>query len=43
MDTRLDEYLRDEPPQDVSPFVDELARFIIAFTGGAALVVPMLI
>ena len=43
MDSRIDEYLRDEPPQNVSPFVDKLARFIIAFTGGAALVVPMLI
>ena len=39
----MDEYLRDDTPQNVSPFVDKLARFIIAFTGGAALVVPMLI
>ena len=43
MASRIDEYLRDEPPQNVSPFVDKLARFIIAFTGGAALVVSMLI
>lgn len=43
MHSRIDEYLRDEAPQNVSPFVDKLARFIIAFTGGAALVVPMLI
>ena len=43
MDSRLDEYLADLPPQNVSPFVDKMARFIIAFTGGAALVVPMLI
>lgn len=26
-----------------SPFVDRLARFIMAFVGGAALVVPMII
>lgn len=43
MDSRIDEYLQDLPPQNVSPFVDKLTRFIIAFTGGAALVVPMLI
>ena len=43
MDSRIDEYLGNLPPQNVSPFVDKLARFIIAFTGGAALVVPMLI
>ena len=43
MDSRIDEYLGNLPPQDVSPFVDKLARFIIAFTGGAALVVPILI
>ena len=43
MDSRIEEYLGDLPPQDVSPFVDKLARFIIAITGGAALVVPMLI
>ena len=43
MDSRIDEYLQGLPPQTVSPFVDRLTRFIIAFTGGAALVVPMLI
>ena len=43
MDSRIDEYLHGLPPQTVSPFVDKLTRFIIAFTGGAALVVPMLI
>lgn len=30
-------------PRMVSPFVDALARFIVALTGGLALVVPMLI
>ena len=43
MDSRIDEYLQGLPPQTVSPLIDKLARFIIAFTGGAALVVPMLI
>ena len=43
MDRRTDEYLHGLPPQTVSPFVDKLTRFIIAFTGGAALVVPMVI
>ena len=43
MNSRIDEYLQGLPPQTVSPLVDKLARFIIAFTGGAALVVPMLI
>ncbi|KAK8045525.1 hypothetical protein PG993_005549 [Apiospora rasikravindrae] len=32
-----------EPPEEVSSFVDKLARFIVAFVGGTALVVPMLI
>ncbi len=39
----MDEYLQRLPPETVSPFVDKLARFVIAFAGGAALVVPMLI
>ena len=39
----MDEYLQNLPPETVSPFVDKLARFVVAFTGGAALVVPMLI
>jgi len=43
MDSRIDEYLHGLPPETVSPFVDRLTRFIIAFTGGAALVIPMLI
>lgn len=43
MDVRIDEYLQGLPPETVSPFVDKLTRFIIAFTGGAALVIPMLI
>jgi hypothetical protein len=30
-------------PQTISPFVDKLARFIIAFVAGMSLVVPMLI
>ncbi|PTB63372.1 hypothetical protein BBK36DRAFT_1126908 [Trichoderma citrinoviride] len=37
------EYLKGLPPADVSPFVDKAARFIVAFIGGASLVVPMLI
>lgn len=32
-----------EVPQEISPFVDVFARFIVAFTGGLSLVVPMLI
>ena len=43
MDSRIDAYLQGLPPQTISPFVDKSTRFIIAFTGGAALVVPMLI
>ncbi|TFA99954.1 hypothetical protein CCMA1212_008235 [Trichoderma ghanense] len=37
------EYLKGLPPTEVSPFVDRTARFIVAFIGGAALLVPMLI
>ncbi|RFU76336.1 vit family domain-containing [Trichoderma arundinaceum] len=40
---RTPEFLEGQPPTEVSPFVDKLARFIVAFIGGAALVVPMLI
>lgn len=29
--------------ESISPFVDKLARFIVAFIGGVSLVVPMLI
>lgn len=43
MESRLDEYLAGRPPATISPFVDKLTRFVIAFTGGASLVVPMLI
>jgi len=43
IDRHMDEYLQRLPPETVSPFVDKLARFVIAFAGGAALVVPMLI
>ena len=32
-----------EVPEDISPFVDTLARFIVAITGGLSLVVPMLV
>jgi len=39
---RTDEYLAGEPPHAVAPAVDKLARFIVGFFGGAALVVPML-
>ncbi len=37
------EYRMGETPEDVSPFVDGLARFIVAITGGLSLVVPMLV
>ena len=40
---RIEQYLDDQPPQDISPLVDKTARFIIAFVGGAALLVPVLI
>ncbi|KAF5870901.1 uncharacterized protein Bfra_009456 [Botrytis fragariae] len=40
---RTDEYLKGEPPEQVSLFVDKLARFIVAFAGGLSLVAPMLI
>ena len=39
----LDYYQVGRPPGVVSPFVDKLARFIVAFTGGLSLVVPMII
>jgi VIT1/CCC1 family predicted Fe2+/Mn2+ transporter len=38
-----DEYLASQPPDSISPFVDKLARFIVAFMGGASLVVPVLV
>ncbi|KAF2998092.1 hypothetical protein E8E14_003927 [Neopestalotiopsis sp. 37M] len=40
---RSDEYLAKQPPEEVVPIVDRLARFIVAFLGGSSLVVPMLI
>ncbi|KAH6849907.1 hypothetical protein B0I37DRAFT_403837 [Chaetomium sp. MPI-CAGE-AT-0009] len=40
---RNEEYLSGEPPEEISPFVDGLARFLVAFLGGTMLVVPMLI
>ncbi|KAI4656000.1 hypothetical protein J4E93_000716 [Alternaria ventricosa] len=36
-------YTDGKGPKDVSPFVDHLARFVIAITGGLFLVVPMLV
>ena len=30
-------------PEEINPFVDTLARFIVAITGGLSLVVPMLV
>lgn len=30
-------------PEGISPFVDTLARFIVAITGGLSLVIPMLV
>lgn len=39
----LTKYLWGIPPVNYSPFVDRLARFLIAVGGGAALIVPMLI
>jgi hypothetical protein len=43
IERRDNEYLDGLPPDQVSSFVDRLARFIIAFIGGASLVVPMLV
>ena len=40
---RKREYMQDEPPKHVSAAVDRLVRFAIAFSGGAFLVVPMII
>jgi hypothetical protein len=36
-------YIRGEPPNGISTFVDRLARFIIAFISGASLIVPMVV
>lgn len=40
---RKKEYSEGKPPRVVSNFIDRLVRFIIAFTGGIFLVVPMII
>jgi hypothetical protein len=40
---RFDDYLKAIPPVEVCPFVDNLARFIIAFIFGLALFTLMLI
>ncbi|RGP80512.1 hypothetical protein FLONG3_1346 [Fusarium longipes] len=40
---RTDEYFNNDPPEQVSLFVDRLARFLVAFLGGAVLVVPMMV
>ena len=40
---RTVKYRHGRPPKQLSPFVDKLARFIVAITGGLSLVVPMLI
>ena len=36
-------YLERLPPQDISPLIDRIARFLVAFVGGASLVVPMVV
>lgn len=41
--SRKREFEEGKPPNTVSHFVDGLVRFVIAFTGGAFLVVPVLI
>jgi len=40
---RFKEYSSDKDPKEVLSFVDRLARFLIAMTGGLFLVIPMLI
>jgi hypothetical protein len=40
---RTDEYLCGLSPEEVSPFVDKLARLLVALTGGLSLVIPMVI
>ena len=39
----VNDFIRGDPPKEISPFVDTLARFIVAITGGLSLVIPMLI
>ena len=43
MDRRMDDFLAGRPPEVISPVIDSLTRFVIAFMGGASLVVPVLI
>jgi len=43
MRNRTDEFLSGDVPEEVSLFVDKLARFMVAFVGGVSLVVPMVI
>jgi len=40
---RRNDYYQGKPPKMYSPFVDRFARFIMAFVGGAALLIPMII
>ncbi|KAK3342133.1 hypothetical protein B0T25DRAFT_636094 [Lasiosphaeria hispida] len=40
---RTEEFVAGESPEEVSPYIDSLARFLVAFLGGAMLVVPMLV
>lgn len=40
---RIDNYFGGHPPEKVSPFVDKLARFIVAVAGGFSLIIPMII
>ena len=40
---RRNDYYHGRPPQIYSTFVDRFARFIMAFVGGAALLIPMII
>jgi len=43
MKRHIGEFIERKPPQDVSPFVDSIARLILAFAAGASLVVPVVI
>lgn len=43
MESHFDDFLAGKPPSTISPFVDKVTRFMLAFAGGASLVVPMLI
>lgn len=42
-EARVKEYSEGKPPWQVSRFVDRLARFIVALTGGTFLVIPMIL